>query len=98
MPQPMLPSERLPAMTSGLVVTLDPDPVARDSALAALGRNPAFTVGEATDHRLPVALEAEDAEASERWTEWVRGLPGVVGVEVVFVHWDEQEEVIHADR
>ena len=77
-------------MTSGLIVTLDPG-----GSPAVIEAVPAFTVGERTEDRVPVALEAEDAEASERWTEWLRRLPGVVGVEVVFVHWDE---VIHADR
>jgi nitrate reductase NapAB chaperone NapD len=85
-------------MTSGLVLTLDPLSVECDAALAALCANPVFTAGERIGDRLPVALEAEDAEASERWTEWLRRLPGVCGVEIVFVHWDVAEEVIHADR
>ena len=85
-------------MTSGLVVTLDPDAPEWDSALSALESSAAFTVGEPNGDRLPLALEAEDAAASERWTEWLRQLPGVCGVEIVFVHWDVEEEVTHADR
>lgn len=98
MPQPTHSPGRLPVMTSGLVVTLDPDSPERGSAPAVLAVTPAFSVGERIEDRLPVALEAADAEASERWTDWLRRLPGVAGVEVVFVHWDEGEEVIHADR
>ena len=82
-------------MTSGLVLTLEDSP-ACEAALAALNANPVFTAGERIGDRLPVALEAADAGASEQWTEWLRTLPGVEGVEVVFVHWDEAEpEVIH---
>jgi hypothetical protein len=70
-------------MTAGLVVTLD-----LGANQVALEEHPMFTLGEPKGDRLPVALEAEDAAASERWTEWLRQLPGVTGVEVVFVHWD----------
>jgi hypothetical protein len=85
-------------MTSGLVVTLDPDAPEWDSPLSSLEGSAAFTVGERIENRVSVALEAEDAGESERWTEWLRRRPGVCGVEVVFVHWDVEEEVIHADR
>ena len=90
MPQPTLSPERSPVMTSGLIVTLD-----TNESLPTLAASPALTVGERTGDRVPVALEAENAGASEQWTEWVRGLPGVAGVEVVFVHWDQAEEVTH---
>jgi nitrate reductase NapAB chaperone NapD len=98
MPRTTQSLERLPVMTSGLVVTLDPNAPEWDSALTALEDSAVFTVGERIEGQWPVALEAEDAAASERWTEWLRQLPGVCGVEIVFVHWDVAEEVIHVDR
>lgn len=73
-------------MTSGLVVSLDP--AGGDRVPDTVGAVPAFTVGEATAGCLSVALEADDAAASEQWAHWLRRLPGVAGVEVVFVHWD----------
>ena len=88
MPQPTHSTGRPPVMTSGLVVTLTPG-----ASLDAL--DSVFTVGERVGDRLAVALEAEDADASERWTEWLRRSSGVLGVEVVFVHWDVEEEVTH---
>lgn len=90
MPQPTHSSGRPPVLTSGLVVTLAPG-----TRLGSLEEVPAFTVGAPTGDQLPVALEAEGAAASERWTEWLRRVPGVVNVEVVFVHWDVGGEVIH---
>jgi nitrate reductase NapAB chaperone NapD len=68
-----------------------------DAGVPLLESAAMFTVGERIGDCLSVALEAEDAEESERCTEWLRRLPGVCGVEVVFVHWDVAEEVIHAD-
>ncbi|MBX9579411.1 MAG: hypothetical protein K2X87_03810 [Gemmataceae bacterium] len=83
-------------MTSGLVVALDP--AGGDGVPGAVGAVPAFTVGEATAGWLSVALEAADAAGSEWWADWLRRLPGVAGVEVVFVHWDGADpEVTRAD-
>lgn len=73
-------------MTSGLVVSLEP--AGGGGVPAAVGAEPAFSVGEVTASWLSVALEADDAAGSERWTDWLRRVPGVAGVEVVFVHWD----------
>jgi hypothetical protein len=78
-------------MTSGLVMILDPGSPARESTLAAIRDVPAFTVGEEIDSSWSVALEAGDGAESERWCEWLRQLPGVAGVEVVFVHWDDSK-------
>jgi len=78
-----------PIVTSGLVVTFDP--CESDAAVAAIAAVPDFTIGDPNGSRLPLALEALDAAESERWCEWLRALPGVTGVEVIFVHWDEVE-------
>jgi nitrate reductase NapAB chaperone NapD len=79
-------------VTSGLVVTLEPDSPETVAALAAIRAAPGLTVGERDTCRLPVALETDGHEASERCCDWLRALPGVAGVEVVFVHWDEVED------
>ena len=80
-------------MTSGLVVTLDPGSPDAERSIAAIRATPAFTLdSERGGWQVPVALEAESVMECERWCEWLRGLPGVVGIEVVFVHWDEAED------
>jgi hypothetical protein len=81
-----------PMVTSGLVVTLAQGSPETDRALDAIRAAPGITVGERNNWRLPVALEADGPEASERCCDWLRALPGVAGVEVVFVHWDEVED------
>jgi hypothetical protein len=90
-PSPRIWSGDSPLVTSGLVVTLDPGSTESDSALAAIRTTPEFSPGVRTGWQLPVALESDGAESSERWCDWLRALPGVIGVEVVFVHWDEVE-------
>ncbi len=85
-------------MTSGLIVMLDPDSPAGDSALAALRAADPFTVGDQRGRLLSAVLETRDAVESERWHDWLRQVPGVEDVEVVFVHWEDADaEVPHAD-
>jgi nitrate reductase NapAB chaperone NapD len=78
-------------LTSGLVVILEPDASNADSALAAIRSNPVFTIGEQNGCWLSVASEADDPDESEQWHDWLSRLPGVVNVEVVFVHSDDTE-------
>lgn len=70
---------------------LSPEATDVASAMGAIRAASAFTPGDPSGICWPLALEAEDAESSERWCDWLRRLPGVEGVEVVFVHWDEVE-------
>jgi hypothetical protein len=81
--------------TSGLVVTLRAETPLAEAALNELQAGP-FLLGAGGGWRWPVVLEASDPEAAERWHRWAADLPGVAGVEVVFVHWDEGAEVAHA--
>lgn len=81
-------------MVSGLVVMLGPDEPEQGQALTAIHSAPGFTVGDQNGRLLSVALETRDANESEHWHDWIAALPGVEGVEVVFVHWDDAE-VIH---
>jgi hypothetical protein len=82
--------------TSGLILTLVEAPGPAAAALAKLATAGPFTLGEATGPLHAVALETADARAAQDWHDWAESLPGVAGVEVVFVHWDESEaEVDH---
>lgn len=84
-------------LTCGLVVWLDPDAPVDCDPLPEIRNEPAFTLGERAGNGMSVVLESRDPVESERWHDWVRRLPGVAGVEVVFVHWDDSKaEVPHA--
>lgn len=78
--------------TTGLVVTLSQQPEESAAAVAELEAAGPFTLGQACGACRAVALEAADPEAARRWHEWAAGLPGVLAVEVVFVHWDDATE------
>lgn len=82
--------------TSGLVVTFDDDlALARGAQLELAAAGP-FILGEASGPFRAATLEASDPRAARDWHEWAEAVPGVVGVEVVFVHWDEcEQEVSH---
>ncbi len=82
--------------TSGLVLTFAADPSLSAAARRDLAGGP-FTLGEARDRCQPAVLETTGPGAAHDWHDWAAALPGVEGVEVVFVHWDESEqEVSHA--
>lgn len=80
--------------TSGLVVTFADDPhLARGAQLELAAVGP-FELGDASGPCRAVTLETTDPKAARDWHEWAEGLPGVVGVEVVFVHWEEAEQEV----
>lgn len=77
---------------SGLVVKLSPDAGAARLAIGAIGGRPQFTCDTLRgDHHLPVVLETADrAEDKAAW-DWLHALPGVVHVDVVFIHFDDRD-------
>lgn len=81
--------------TSGLIIQFadEPSAVIARSGLAA---GP-FTLGEVQGGCQAAVLETTGPKAAHDWHEWAAALPGVVGVEVVFVHWDESEEEVSRD-
>lgn len=76
--------------THGLVLTLDP--ARRDEALAWLADFAPLTLGDAVEQRLPVVLEADDAEDARDVTEQLRAAPGVCHLDIVFVGLDDPQE------
>jgi hypothetical protein len=78
-------------MTSGIVVHFKDDSPESASTVEAISTTLAFTLGEMRASGLSLALEAQDSAESERWLEWLRARDGVIGVEVVFVHWDDSQ-------
>lgn len=77
--------------TSGLVVLLSSEVNEAREALRRIGAAGPFTLGDRNDRFLPVVLEADDPGHARHWHEWAASLAGVQGVEVVFVHWEDEE-------
>jgi nitrate reductase NapAB chaperone NapD len=81
--------------TSGLVITFADDPVLARGAQLEIAATGPFTLGDASGPCRAVTLETTDPKAARDWHEWAEGLPGVVAVEVVFVHWDDVEQEVN---
>lgn len=83
--------------TSGLVITLSDDPSQAAEALRDLAASGPVTLGEVRGSLRAAVLETTGPKAAHDWHDRAAAVPGVVGVEVVFVHWDDAEqEVTHA--
>lgn len=83
--------------TSGLVIALSDDPPQAAEALRDLIASGSVTFGAVRGPFQAAVLETTGPKAAHDWHDRAAALPGVVGIEVVFVHWDESEqEVPHA--
>ena len=77
---------------SGLVVTLDDDAERAATTVREVLLAGPFTLGDVFDHRVAVALEADTPADAERWHRWLADRPGVLKVDVAFVHLDPAAE------
>jgi len=77
---------------SGLVITLNSDPVAARQAAGAIAGRAGFNCGAMRgDHHLPAVLDTADRDADKAARDWLHALPGVLHVDVVFIHFDDQD-------
>jgi nitrate reductase NapAB chaperone NapD len=93
------PAQGNPAMTiSGLLITLDADPRAAETAVRALRADPRIDVGRRNGPYLPVVTDTPDRHESRRLLDDLHELAGVVNVNLVFTDLDEPTETIrHVD-
>ncbi len=75
-------------MTAGLVATFDKAVAGFDQTISAIEAHPDVELGEATCSRLPMTIEAGDAQGLESVTNWLQNLKGIVHIDVVFVHYE----------
>lgn len=75
--------------TSGLVITLAEDPALAAAALRELNGVEGLTLDAGNGPRRAAALEVAGPKAAHDWHDWATALPGVVGLEIAFVHWDD---------
>jgi hypothetical protein len=85
--------ERVTRMTiSGLLITLADDSKASDAAIAVLEADPRIDVGERRGPYLPVVADTAGKQDNQRLWDELRGLAGVVDVNLAFAHLDDEEE------
>ena len=74
--------------TSGLIITLQPEPATQAVAVARLRTRPELTLGELSQRWLPAALETCDGAEFREIHDWLMALPGVAFVDVVSVNFE----------
>ena len=79
---------------SGLVITLNADPLACARLLCRLGRDARVEVGEVQGPRLPLTLEADELQAERTFWHALHDDPAVADVHVVYHYFggDTQRE------
>jgi hypothetical protein len=83
---------------SGWVVTLSLDPGLAQAAIDALRRHQAIEMGEVAGHRAPVVVETDDRDETSAVWEWLHSLPGVLFVDVAFLHFDEDAVPVNTEE
>jgi hypothetical protein len=76
---------------SGLVITLSADMALAAQVIETLRARHEFLPGQPNDRWLPVAMEAPDDAVGRHLHDWLQGLHGVEYVDVVSVHFEENE-------
>lgn len=76
---------------SGLVITLSEDPAEARAATEALSADPRLQLGDVFGRRLALVAETEDAVGDRELWDDLRATPGVVHVDVAFVHLSHAE-------
>lgn len=79
-------------MVGGLCVHLTNDANESRQAIALIQQRESVTLGEQYGQRLAVVVESVDRADAEATIEWLQQLPGVVHVDIAFVHLDEVDD------
>jgi nitrate reductase NapAB chaperone NapD len=73
---------------SGLVVTLTDDQERRDSALAAIRREPRIEIGMMEARQLAIVVDTPSGDDDRQLWQWLNSLPGVEFVDVALVGFE----------
>lgn len=76
---------------SGLVITLDDDHHMAETAVRAVEEHGRFEIEPRRGQRVPAVLDTPDRRTDRRCWDWLNQLPGVRRVDVVFIHFDEED-------
>ena len=80
-------------MIASVVATLTDDVQQSQSTLDDIVARPEIEIGEVnpTERRIPLTIDSPDRNDVESVTRWLQEQPGVVFVDVVFVHFEETD-------
>lgn len=82
-------------MIASVVATLSDDAGRLEKTLGQFRSSPQIQVGDVTDasRRIPMTIDSPDRDDIEVVTRWIQGCSGVLFVDVVFVHFEDSQEV-----
>jgi hypothetical protein len=88
---------------SGLLITLTDDPKASNAAMSELRADPRLVLGDRRGPLLPLVADTPDREEDQSLWRQLNEHDGIVKVDVVFVHIEDEplaevEEHCHADK
>jgi len=76
---------------SGIVIRLEETPARRTEVLAELGLDSRVALGKIDGAKIPAVVDTPTARQDRACFEWIGSLAGVVGVDLVCVHYDVEE-------
>ena len=80
-------------MISSVIAKLNCAPTDCLQLTQKLSAHPALEVGEIVGgHSLPITIDASGNQETEAITRWMQQLDGISFVDVVFVHFEEEDE------
>lgn len=80
-------------MISGVVATLNCEAADCRPLVAQISQHSCLEVGELVDNRkLPVTIESTGRKETEELTRWLMSIPGVAFVDVIYVHFDDDDQ------
>ena len=83
-------------MIAGVVATLIDDARRLGPTLRECAARRELQLGEfrATDRRIPLTIDSPRRSDVEQLTDWIRSRPGVAFVDVVYVHFEESDDLV----
>lgn len=76
-------------MISGIVVHLTCDRDLAEQVATLLRNQVGLDLGEQVGNRLPAVVSSTETQSAEDTTNQLRNLPGILHVDVVYVHLDD---------
>lgn len=78
---------------NGLLLTLTGAPHLADRACEQVAARSGVELGERSGIYQPLAVETADVQAAHEFHEWLESLDGVGQVDVIYVGFDESNEI-----
>jgi len=87
-------------MISSVVATLNTDTELQGQTVQEIASYSGIKIGtpNADGRRIPVTIESHSRRGVENATEWLRTREGVLMVDVIFVHFEDDDETVDSQH